>query len=178
MGNENQNKEKIELSDQEFLEAVKTAGLEKNFKSYLQKEGDRRLTEGLKTYQKNLEKKDSSDSEKIINLENELKELKGTLSKNDIETKIKLELKAQNLSEGLIKYIRVDDPSKIAESVTDLKNDLLKIEQDKIDLALKGDAPPVKGLPGNGGDSTLETYVENKNAGKIAGNPFAGKLEK
>lgn len=175
MGNENQNKEKIELSDQEFLEAVKTAGLEKNFKSYLQKEGDRRLTEGLKTYQKNQEKKNFSDSEKITNLENELKELKGTLSKKDIETQIKNELKTQNLNEGLIKYLRIEDPSKIADSVTDLKNDLLKIEQDKIDEKLKGNNSPVKGLPGNGGDSTLENYVENKNAGKVAGNPFKGK---
>ena len=175
MGNE---KKETVLSDEEFLAAISESGLQENLKTYLQKEGDRRLTEGLKTYQKNLDKKDSSDSEKIINLENELKELKGTMTKKDIETQIKNELKSQNLNEALIKYIRVDDPSKIAETVTDLKNDLLKIEQEKIDLALKGDTPPVKGLPGNSGDSTLETYVENKNAGKIAGNPFAGKLEK
>ena len=161
---ENQNKEKIELSDQEFLEAVKTAGLEKNFKSYLQKEGDRRLTEGLKTYQKNLDKKDSSDSEKIINLENELKELKGTLSKKDIETQIKLELKAQNLSEGLIKYIRVEDPSKIAESVASLKNDLLEIKQGEIDQRLKEEGGiPLKGDPagaGSGMESVARSYAK------------------
>ena len=170
MGNE-----KTELTEEGFLTAIKEGNLSDSLAKYLQKEGDRRLSEGLKTYQKNQEKKDFSDSEKITNLENELKEIKGTLSKNDFENQIKAEMKKQNLSDGLIKYIRVDDPSKIVESVTDFKNDLLKIEQDKIDEKLKGNAPPAKGEPGKGGDSTLETYVENKNAGKVAGNPFKGK---
>jgi hypothetical protein len=172
MGNE-----KTELTEEEFLTAIKEGNLSDSLAKYTQKIGDKRTSEGIETFKKNLEKKDSSDSEKIINLENELKELKGTLSKKDIETQIKNELKTQNLNEGLIKYLRIEDPSKIAESVTDLKNDLLKIEQDKIDSKLKGNAPPVKGLPGNGGDTTLETYVENKNAGKVAGNPFEGKLD-
>lgn len=169
------NKETIELNDEKFLEAIKEANLGDSLAKYTQKIGDKRTSEGIETFKKNLEKKDSSDSEKIINLENELKELKGTMSKNDLETQIKAEMKKQNLSDGLIKYIRVEDPSQIAESVTNLKNDLLEIKQAENDFKLKGNAPPAKGLPGNGGDSTLETYVENKNAGKVAGNPFEGK---
>ena len=169
--------DKKELTEEEFLAKIKEGNLGDNLDKYTQKIGDKRTSEGIATFKKNLEKKDFSDSEKIINLETELKELKGTMTKKDIETQIKAEMKKQNLSEGLIKYIRVDDPSKIAESVTSLRDDLLKIEQDKNDEKLKGNAPPVKGLPGNSGDSTLESYVENKNAGKIAGNPFQGKLD-
>jgi len=150
---------KTELTDQEFLSKISEAGYEKNLKSYLQKEGDRRLTEGLKTYQKNQETKNFSDSEKITNLEKELSEMKGNQSKKDIETLIKNELKAQNLNEGLIKYVKVDsnDPSLIAESVQSLKSDLLEIKQGEIDQRLKeGGIPHLKGdITGTG--SGMET---------------------
>jgi len=176
MDNKNNN---TELTEDEFLKAIKEANLGNSLAQYIQKEGDRRLTEGLKTYQVNQSKKNFSDSEKITNLEKELSEMKGSQSKKDIETLIKNELKAQNLNEGLIKYVKVDsnDPSLIAESVKGLKDDLLDAKQAENDSKLKGDPPPVKGEPGNGGDQTLKNYVENKNSGKVAGNPFQGKLE-
>lgn len=163
---ENQNKEKIELSDQEFLEAVKTAGLEKNFKSYLQKEGDRRLTEGLKTYQKNLEKKDSSDSEKIINLENELKEIKDTNLKNTLNNSIKASLKVAGLSEGFAKYIQVDKEEDIGTAIKDLNDNILGLKQEAIDNQLKGDNPPLKGDKtgtGSGMETAVREYAKKIN---------------
>jgi len=163
MGNENQNKEKIELSDQEFLEAVKTAGLEKNFKSYLQKEGDRRLTEGLKTYQKNLEKKDSSDSEKIINLENELKELKNTNLKTSLDNSIKDSLKEAGLSEGFSKYIKVDKEEDIEAAVKDLNDNILGLKQKSIDEKLKEGEPPQKGdvtFAGSGMETAVKEFAK------------------
>jgi hypothetical protein len=169
--------EEILLDDNQLLEAIKKSGWSKSFQTYVQKVGDKRTTEGIETFKKNLDKKEFSESEKITNLEKELKELKDNTAKKDIETLIKNELKTQNLNEGLIKYLKIDDPSKIAESVQSLKSDLLEIKQGEIDLKLKGETLPAKGEPGKGGDSTLENYVENKNSGKVAGNPFQGKLD-
>jgi len=170
-------KEIIELTDEKFLEAIKTANLSDSLAQYVQKIGDKRTNEGIETFKKNLEKKDLSDKERLEAVEAELKELKDKTAKENTKTLVEAELVKQNLSKELSKYVSVNDLSKIAESVTEMKNDLLKIEQDKIDSKLKGDPPPVKGEPGNGGDQTLKNYVENKNSGKVAGNPFQGKLE-
>jgi len=173
--------EKKELTEEEFLAKIKEGNLSDYLAKYTQKIGDQRTSEGISTFKKNLEKKDLSDKERILSLETELKEMKDNKAKDDKKTMVIAELKKQNLSDGFLKYIKIDDlddQSKIVEAVKNFKDDLLNVSQAEIDQKLKGDAPPVKGLPGNGGDSTLETYVENKNAGKIAGNPFAGKLEK
>jgi len=174
-------KETIELSDEEFLAKIKEANLGDYLAKYTAKIADKRVTEGIDTFKKNLEKKDLSDKERILSLETELKEMKDNKANDDKKTLVITELKKQNLSDGFLKYIKIDDlddQSKIVEAVKNFKDDLLNAKQADIDQKLKGDAPPVKGLPGNGGDSTLETYIENKNAGKVAGNPFAGKLEK
>jgi len=170
-------KEIIELTDEKFLEAIKTAGLDKSFQAYIQKIGDKRTNEGIETFKKNLEKKDLSDKERLEAVEAELKELKDKTAKENTKILVEAELEKQNLSKGLAKYINSNDPSLITESVTNLKEDLLKIKQAENDSKLKGDPPPVKGEPGNGGDQTLKNYVENKNSGKVAGNPFQGKLE-
>jgi hypothetical protein len=162
MDNKNNN---TELTEDEFLKAIKEANLGNSLAQYIQKEGDRRLTEGLKTYQKNQETKNFSDSEKITNLEKELSEMKGNQSKKDIETLIKNELKAQNLNEGLIKYVKVDsnDPSLIAESVQSLKSDLLEIKQGEIDQRLKEGGTPPKGDitgPGSGMETAAREYAK------------------
>ena len=181
MGDENKNKDKIELTEEEFLAKIKENNLGDYLAKYTQKISDKRTSEGIDTFKKNLEKKDLSDKERILSLETELKEMKDNKAKDDKKTLVITELKKQNLSDGFLKYIKIDDlddQSKIVEAVKNFKDDLLNARQAEIDQKLKGETPPVKGISGNGGDSTLETYVENKNAGKIAGNPFAGKLEK
>ena len=176
---ENENQEtKIELDDKQFEEACREAGLLESLKSYTAKIGDKRVTEGIKSYEANRNKKDLSDKERIETLEKELEEVKGLQTKKDLETLIKKELKSQNLSEDLIKYIKTDnnDPSEIEKSVTALRDDLLKIEQDKIDLKLKeGDVP----LTGDkaGASSLLENYIKNANEGKNT-SPFEGKISK
>jgi len=172
--------EEIELTDREFEEACEQAGLEKSLKSYLQKEGDRRVDQGIKSFQKNLEKKDLSDKERIESLETELKEMKDKKLNDDKKILIITELKKQNLSEGFLKYIKIDDlddQSKIVEAVKNFKDDFLNAKQAEIDQKLKnGDIPQV-GDTSVAGDTLTEKYVENKNTGKVAGNPFKGKLE-
>lgn len=172
--------EEIELTEDQLLEAIKEAGIDKSFQKYIQKIGDQRVDSGIKSFQKNQDKKNLSDKQRIESLEAELKEMKDNKSKDDKKTLIKAELKKQNLSEGFLKYIKIDDlddQSKIEEAVTNLKNDLLDAKQASIDQKLKGNTPPVKGEPINGGDSTIKEYAKSKNAGKIAGNPFQGKLD-
>lgn len=172
--------DEIELSEEELLSAIKEAGIDKSFQKYIQKIGDQRVDQGVKSFQKNQDKKDLSDKERIESLETELKEMKDNKSKSDKLTLVKAELKKQNLSEGFLKYIKVDDlddQSKIEEAVESFKDDFLNAKQAEIDLKLKGEAPPVKGETGNGGDSTIKQYAESKNAGKVSGDPFQGKLD-
>lgn len=170
--------EEIELNENELLEAIKTSGLNKSFQAYLQKSGDRRLSEGLKTYQANQGKKNLTDSEKIANLENELKEMRNGKAKENTKTLIEAELVKQNLSKGLSKYVKTDsdDPSEIEKSVTALSDDLLKIEQDKNDLKLKEGTAPLTGEK-TGAGSLLENYIKNANEGKN-NSPFEGKISK
>ena len=171
----------ILLNEEEFLAACKEAGLEKSLNSYTQKIGDQRVDKGIKTYQGNQEKKNLSDKERIESLETELKEMKSGKAKEDKKTLVKAELKKQDLSEGFLKYIKIDDlddQPKIAEAVTNLKDDLLNAKQAEIDQKLKGGDIPLHGEADTGkGDSLTKSYAEAKNAGKIAGNPFEGKLD-
>lgn len=167
--------EEIELTEDELLAAIKESGLEKSFQSYIQKSGDRRLSEGLKTYQANQGKKNLSDSEKITNLENELKELKNGNLKNSLDNSIKAGLKEAGLSEGFAKFIKVDKVENIGSSIKDLKDNILDLKQSEINEKLKGNEPPAKGEPGKGGDSTLESYAESKNKGE-SNSPFKGKI--
>jgi len=176
MGNEK--KDKIELTEEEFLAKIKENNLGDYLVKYTAKIADQRVSSGIDTFKKNLQAKDLTDKERLQEVENELKELKDTNLKSSLNNSIKDSLKAAGLSEGFLKFIRVDKEEDIGAAVKDLGDNILQLKQLDIDNKLKGNEPPVKGLPGNGGDSTLETYVENKNAGKIAGNPFAGKLEK
>jgi phosphoenolpyruvate carboxylase len=172
------------LTDDQLLAKIKEIGLEEAFNDYITRYADKRVTEGIDTFKKNQDKKNMNDQEKIQELENEIKELKGSLTKSQIDTQIKNELKAQGLFEGLAKYVKIpDDPSKenaIVEAVKELKDDFLKLSQEQIDNKLKGITPPVKGdTPGAGGnDDLIKNYVESKNTGKNAGIPFKGKFRK
>ncbi len=165
--------EELELSDQEFQEACELAGIGKSLKSYLQKETDRRVSGALKTHQGNLDKKDLSDQERIQSLETELKEMKAGKAKDNLDTQIKAELKKEGLSEGLLKYVRVDDPDKVGESVKALKEDFQNLQQKEIDTKLKEGEIPAKGET-IAVDSVMEQFVEGKNVGKTEG-PFEGK---
>ncbi len=175
-----ENKE-IELTNEQFLEACKEAGLEKSLNNYTQKIGDQRVDQGIKSFQKNQDKKDLTDKERIESLETELKEMKDNKVNDDKKTLVIAELKKQNLSDGFLKYIKTDslnDPSQIAEAVKNLKDDLLNAKQAEIDQKLKSGIAPLHGEADTGKeDSITENYAKNKNAGKIAGNPFQGKLD-
>lgn len=173
------------LTDEQLLTKIKEAGIEEAFNDYVSRYADKRVTEGIDTFKKNQDKKNMNDQDRIQELENEIKELKQTLSKNDIDTLIRNELKNQNLSEDLRKYIKLDDVDNadkeaIGKAVKELKDDFLKLSQEQIDNKLKGISPPVKGqTPGSGGnDDLVKNYVESKNTGKNAGIPFKGKFRK
>lgn len=117
----------------------------------------------METYKKNITKKDATDKERIETLEKELSELKAGKTKDSLASQIKIELKRQNLSEGLIKYITCDNPEKIAESVENLKNDLLEAKQAEIDEKLKEGEIPPKGdttLSGTSMGTAVKAYAE------------------
>jgi len=170
--------DKIELTEEEFLAKIKEGNLGDYLAKYTAKIADQRVTEGIKSYEANRNKKDFSDKERLEAVEAELKQLKDNTAKGNINTLIEAELGKQNLSKGLLKYIKVDsnDPSEIEKSVTGLRDDLLQIEQDKIDLKLKEGAAPLTGDKAGAG-SLLENYIKNANEGKN-NSPFEGKISK
>lgn len=166
--------EEISLTGDELLAAIKESGLSKSFQAFIQKYSDQKVSEGIKTREKNLQAKNLTDSEKIANLETELKELKGEKAKDNTKTLVEAELVKQNLSKDLVKYVKADsdDPSDIEKSVSGLKDDLTKIEQDKIDLKLKEEDAPLIGDKAGAG-SLLENYIKN---GSKTTSPFKGKV--
>lgn len=173
------------MNREELLAKIQQTDDKEKLATLIESYADSRVTEGIKSYQQNQDKKNMNDQDRIQELENEIKELKQTLSKNDIDTLIRNELKNQNLSEDLRKYIKLDDVDNadkeaIGKAVKELKDDFLKLSQEQIDNKLKGISPPVKGqTPGSGGnDDLVKNYVESKNTGKNAGIPFKGKFRK
>lgn len=169
--------EEIELDESQLLAAIKEAGIDKSFQAYIQKYSDQRVSEGIKTREKNIQAKNLTDSEKIVNLETELKELKDNNSKNSLNNSIKASLKEAGLSEGFAKYIKIEKSEDIEAAIKDLSDNILGLKQSEIDNKLKGNAPPAKGETGIGGDSTLKSYVESKNKGEET-SPFGGKITK
>lgn len=163
----------IELTNEQFVEAIKEAGLEKSLSNYASKIADKRVTEGVNTFKKNQENKNLTDQERIESLETELKDMKAGKAKDNLETQIKAEMKKEGLSEGLLKYVRCDDPDKVGESVKALKEDFLNLKQSEIDTKLKEGETPAKGETIKA-DSVIEKFVESKNEGKASG-PFEGK---
>jgi len=172
MDNKNNN---TELTEDEFLKAIKEANLGNSLAQYVQKISDKRVSEGIKSYEDHRNKKDLNDSEKITNLETELKEMKDSTAKNSLNNSIKASLKEAGLSEGFAKYIKVDKEEDIGTAVKDLTDNILELKQLDLDNKLKGNLPPVKGEPGKGGDSDLDNYVESKNKGED-NSPFKGKI--
>jgi hypothetical protein len=173
------------MNREELLAKIQQTDDKEKLATLIESYADSRVTEGIKSYQQNQDKKNMNDQDRIQELENEIKELKQTLSKNDIDTLIRNELKNQNLSEDLRKYIKLDDVDNadkeaIGKAVKELKDDFLKLSQEQIDNKLKGISQPVKGqTPGAGGNNNLvENYVESKNTGNNAGIPFKGKFRK
>jgi hypothetical protein len=152
--------EKIELTDEKFLEAIKEANLGDSLAKYTQKIGDKRVSEGIDSFKKNQDKKNFSDSEKITNLENELKEMKDNTAKNSLDNSIKASLKEAGLSKGFAKYIKVDKEEDIGTAVKDLTDNILELKQFDLDNKLKGNEPPVKGdITGTG--SGMETAARD-----------------
>ena len=165
--------EEILLDDKEFLAACVEAGLEKSLNKYTSKISDQRVSEGIKTFEKNRGDKTLTDQERISGLEKEISDLKSGIAKGDLNTQIKAELRKSGLDEDLIKYIRIDNSEKVEEAVKALKDDILNLQQKEIDIKLKEGGIPPKGEAIKI-DSVIEKFVEGKNLGKTGG-PFEGK---
>ena len=153
--------DEILLTDEQFLEACKEAGLEKSLTSYTAKISDKRVSEGIKTREKNIQARNLTDSEKITNLETELKELKSTNAKSSLNNSIKKALKEADLSEGFSQYIKVDSEEGIENAVKDLKDNILEQKQESIDKKLKEGDKPLKGEQTFTGSGSLETGAKD-----------------
>jgi len=155
--------EEILLDDDQLIAAIKEAGLNKSFESYISKYSDKKISEGINSFKKNLTKKDLTDKERLQEVEKELSEMKSNKATNDINTLVKKEMKKQGLNENLLKYIGTvdtDDQSKITEAVENFKNDFLNAKQEAIDSKLRENEPPSKGESTFTGTGNLATEAK------------------
>jgi len=182
---------KKELSPEQFAEELKKAGLDKDYKKYLQSETDKRVTQALATHdlkitkekeeteakriadeEKNKKQANMSDTEKTIanladqigNLNKKIDGLSETTVKTKRETLIKDALKKADLGEGFAAYINVEKDEEIEEKVKTLKDQVLGIKQAEIDKKLKeeGGAPN----KGEGAGSVGEELIAEAASGK------------
>ena len=197
---------KKELSPEQFAEELKKAGLDENYKKFLQSETDKRVTQALATHdlkitkekeeaeakriadeEKNKKQATMSDTEKTIanlseligNLNKKIDGLSETTVKTKRETLIKDALKKADLGEGFATYINVEKDEEIEESVKNLKDQVLGIKQAEIDKKLKeeGGAPNKGEGVGSVGDTEAEEFAKERNEGS-KGEPFQGFDEK
>jgi len=155
--------EKKELTEEEFLSKIKEANLGDYLVKYTQKIGDKRVTEGVKSYEANRNKKDFSDKERLETVETELKNLKNTNLKTSLDNSIKDSLKEAGLSEGFSKYIKVDKEEDIEAAVKDLNDNILGLKQKSIDEKLKEGEPPQKGdvtFAGSGMETAVKEFAK------------------
>ncbi|MBA7526150.1 hypothetical protein ES705_18311 [subsurface metagenome] len=151
----------IELTDEQFLEACKEAGLEKSLNQYTTRIADKRVSAGVSTFKKNLQAKDLTDSERLQEAEKEISEMKSNNAKNILNNSIKKALKEADLSEGFAQYIKVDKEEDIENAVKDLQNNILEQKQESIDKKLKEGDKPLKGEQTFTGSGSLETGAKD-----------------
>lgn len=197
-------KGKIELTSEQFVEAIKEAGLEESLNKHIQRETDKRVTQAITTHdlktakekeeatkkveadeKKKKEQENMSDSDKKVSelteevgkLTTLVKDLSGSTVKTKRETLIKDALKKADLSEGFLSYITVEKDEDIEESVKNLKDEVLGRKQAEIDKKLKDEEVPPKGeAAGSVGEEVAKEFAEEKNLG-AKGQPFKGLSE-
>jgi len=190
-------------TNEELISILKDAGLDGAFQKALQSETDRRVLQAIKTHDEKL-KKDAEDlkvkdkqkkeqetmtpeQKRIQALEDTIKsqnekidKLVSSVSQGDLDSRIRAELKKAGLGEEFATYVKVDNPEKIAEVVTDFKKKLDTLQQKNIDAKLKaGELAPVKF--GSAGatleESKIAEYAKSIGKGGAPINPdFQGKI--
>jgi hypothetical protein len=151
----------IELTDEQFLEACREAGIEKSLNSYTAKIADKRTSEGIETFKKNQGKKDLTDKERLQEAEKEISEMKNNNAKSILNNSVKKALKEADLSEGFAQYIKVDKEEDIENAVKDLQENILGQKQESIDKKLKEGDIPLKGESTFTGSGSLETEAKD-----------------
>jgi len=191
------------LTPDEFLEAVKKAGLEEPFRKMLNSEADRRAGEAIKTHDEKLrlaaeaeanKKKQADDQagmteaeKKIATLEEVIGKLNARLddvstkfTEKDLQSEIKKALIGEKLSEEFLPYIKVKEVSEIPDAVASLKGKLLAHEQEVIGEKIKNGEFAQVGRGQAGAtvqENLIAEYAASKGAnGMIKNADFPGKI--
>lgn len=195
----NELKETLELKPEDLIAKITEAGLGAAFENYFQAETDRRITKAIETHDKKLKDKKETptepekkpekkpenmtpEQENVYNLTQQIKSLTDSVTvlmkgqkDTAIQTDIKAALKKAELPETFIKFVKTDNPDKVAEEVETLKSEVLDFQQTKIDEALKKGENPARGA---GASTLIESQVtefaEQKNKG-ASSETFEGK---
>jgi len=191
------------LTPDEFLEAVKKAGLEEPFRKMLNSEADRRASEAIKTHDEKLrlsaeaeaaKKKQADEQAGMTESQKEIAELKGLVKSlatelSEVKTGFtaktqseltRAELKKAGLSEEFEPYIKADDASKIPDAVAELKGKLVAREQEVIGDKIKAGEFAQVGRGTAGAtvqESLIAEYAASKGAnGMVKNADFPGKI--
>lgn len=178
--------EKFKLTTEEFLSAVKEAGLEDSLKDYLTREADRRVTEAIKTHDKKLreemeKKKQEEQKNNSTNstnpLEQEIKELKEKLEslskfqseyqKKTWKEQVRTALKNAGLKEDLAEYLHVEegDTEHLEQAVNMMKEHITTLAQDKIDKMIQEGSIPAQSTSGTPAEENITQFAEELNKG-------------
>ncbi len=156
-------------TEDEWLKTIEGSDNEKYLKSYMQRETDRRVTEGVKTHDENLNKKRLEDEQKlkddeknegmsehektiaelvgqVKSLTESFTNLQGGINQERNSTLIKTAIKNAGLPESLADQIVVKSPEDIQPIIDKLKTENQVILQSQIDELIKKQKVPQSGI--------------------------------
>jgi len=152
-----------DLTGEELLKAIETAGLKVPFDKFLKSHTDQAVSKAIQTRTENISKEKKS-------LEDRLAELEGKINKQSKDTLIKAALKKADLNEDFANYVTGETPEEIDGAVSKLKEVLTKAEQSHIDNKLNaGELAPVKkGTAVKEENTLIDEYVKSKQTAPVS----------
>uniref|UniRef100_A0A6M3LAE9 Scaffolding protein n=1 Tax=viral metagenome TaxID=1070528 RepID=A0A6M3LAE9_9ZZZZ len=176
-----------ELSADDFLKAVKDAGLDKSLDKYLQSEADRRVTEAIKTHEKKLRDKEKqrkeketkekaeanmSDSDKKVSeleesltkLTNMMSEFMGKQQAEKLDVLKKAAIKDAGLPEAYVGLLDVDSEKDIAERIKLIQEGFNKLKDREVQAWAEGQKQPFRSTGGSTSDNVakVQKYIKEK----------------
>jgi len=191
------------FTEDEFMDAIKKAGMADALKKYTGRESDRRVNDAVKTHDEKLRKAAEDEAAKkekekgqetmtaeqkeiqslketIKTMGEEIRGISTTLSSGDLNSGIRAELKKAGLSESFVSDIKVDDPGKIAEAVSVFKGKFDAQQQENINRKLEA-GELAAGKVGTAGQNLEESAIANfakslGTDGTVKNPDFPGKI--
>lgn len=189
------------LSGEDFLNAIKNAGLSEPLKKYVISEADRRVTEAITTHDAKLkaevdktkvqaaldkEKEGmTEDQKKLSTLVDTVDKLSITIDKfaqntseKDVSVSIITALKEAKLNEGFADFIHVKSVEEVGDAVKNLSEKVLAERQQTLDKKLEElNIPHYGGASTSSSDNDITEYAKKKSEQIGGGGIISKQLE-